>query len=271
MNEKFNYEKHSYCYEECNKNDLTHGAYIHLNRILEFLKNVPANKKILDYGCGAGALLRSLQKESPDLEYYGVDISTIAINEAKSLSTNITYTTITDKTNFEDRFFDVILMCEVLEHVPNPDTTLNEITRILTSQGTFFLAVPQEKSLLTLQGMMIKIANFKPSTPTAGHLWFWTYKELEEKLTTHHLKIIAHTYSQHTLWQIIGITYMLLLIATKNQTQELSKRLNASPSIFSKLAHHAMLFLVLITNIESLMLPHAPHGLDIQFYCTKGA
>lgn len=266
---QFDYEKHSYSYVEIRKNDVSHGAYIHLHRALEALKQIPPGAKVLDFGCGAGALLRSIQHERPDLSYFGVDLSQLAINEAAASSTNISYSTIIDTLPYPDQYFDCILMFEVLEHVPNPDQTIQEVYRTLKPHGIYFLAVPQEKSLLTLQGWLLKLFHFKPSQPTAGHLWFWTESELKLILTTHKLMPLSKTYSQHFLWQIIGVAYMLYLLLTKRQTQELSKQLTSSKSSIAKVSFDFMRLLILFTNLEAMIFLHSPHGLDIQFICRK--
>ena len=38
--------------------------------------------------------------------------------------------------------FDLVICTEMLEHVPDPDTTLQEIRRVLTDDGTLILATP---------------------------------------------------------------------------------------------------------------------------------
>jgi ubiquinone/menaquinone biosynthesis C-methylase UbiE len=201
---------------------------------------------------------------------HGVDISKIAIQEAKQASTNICYTQLsTEKTTYPDNFFDYIYMCEVLEHVPEPDKTLLEIRRVLKPNGQFLLAVPQEKCLFTLQGILFKLFIFTPSRQTAGHIQFWNQFELEQLLRKHNFAINNTYYSQHYLWQLIGMAYMLLLLHTKNQTQELSKQLAANKSTLASLANISMQFLILLTNLESLILQRFPHGLDIQFVCQK--
>ena len=158
-------------------------------------------------------------------------------------------------------------MLEVLEHVPNPTQTLQEIKRVLKPNAKYFLAVPQEKSLITLQGILIKLFNFYPSNQTAGHLHFWTQKELEILLQQNRFKIISKNYSQHYLWQIIGMTYMLLLLLTKKQTQELSQHVSQNKSFLSALIQYCIKLLILATNLESILLKKSPHGLDIQLVC----
>lgn len=43
---------------------------------------------------------------------------------------------------FDSRAFDLVICTEVLEHVPDPDKTLQEIHRVLTSEGALALTTP---------------------------------------------------------------------------------------------------------------------------------
>jgi SAM-dependent methyltransferase len=43
---------------------------------------------------------------------------------------------------FASRTFDLVLCTEVLEHVPDPDATLQEIRRVLADRGTLILTTP---------------------------------------------------------------------------------------------------------------------------------
>lgn len=265
----FNYEKHAYCYVDIDPHDLSHGAYIHLKYILELVQSLPQKSKILDYGCGAGAIIKAVKKARPDLDCYGIDFSSVAINQAKSTSSDINFKIFNgESTSYDDNFFDCIIMLEVLEHVSDPNQTLIEIKRILKPLGNFFLAVPQEKSLKTLQGILIKLFSFTPSKQTAGHLHFWAENQLSTLLNLNGFNINEKTYSQHLLWQIIGMTYMLLLLLTKRQTQELSQHLSSTKNIITVFSESIISFLILSTNLESLLFSKSNHGLDIQFRCS---
>jgi len=46
------------------------------------------------------------------------------------------------KTDFPDESFDTILLLDVLEHLPHPREAIDEIKRILKSEGTLYITVP---------------------------------------------------------------------------------------------------------------------------------
>ena len=49
---------------------------------------------------------------------------------------------------FPDSFFDVVRLSTVLEHLPNPRTTFDEIYRILRPDGLVYVKVPNTQNLV---------------------------------------------------------------------------------------------------------------------------
>src|SRR3989338_8206674 len=98
-----------------------------------FIKfNIPKNAKILDVGCNYGSLIYNLSK----LGYknvYGIDVNKDSINtgkkEYKKLSKNLSCYS-GNNIPFKDESFDVVLMFDVIEHIPNVQSFLkNEVYR----------------------------------------------------------------------------------------------------------------------------------------------
>ena len=89
--------------------------------------------KILDIGCGNGTELYKLK--AMGWETYGVEMDAQASERARSKGIRV-YTGDLFGANFPDQFFHVVRMSFVLEHLPNPRETLQEIRRILRPRGT---------------------------------------------------------------------------------------------------------------------------------------
>jgi len=100
--------------------------------------------KILDIGTGSGSFLASMKALGWDP--YGVDISPEAVERARSLGVKMILGEVQDA-SFSDRFFDVITLRAVLEHVHHPVETLQEVHRILKDQGIVYIVVPNIASL----------------------------------------------------------------------------------------------------------------------------
>lgn len=85
--------------------------YAHLSYCFYVLETCrpKLNAKILDLGCGDGAITRSIKKIRPDLQIYGVDISPVLIEKAIENSEDIVYETA--NVVEEDYFAEIRLDC----------------------------------------------------------------------------------------------------------------------------------------------------------------
>jgi ubiquinone/menaquinone biosynthesis C-methylase UbiE len=101
--------------------------------------NFPENTRVLEVGCGTGPICRVLADLPNVAEVIGVDPSTILIEKAKELSENqnkITYLEGDGKAlEFDDEFFDAVILHTILTHVPDPQQILSEASRVLKEDG----------------------------------------------------------------------------------------------------------------------------------------
>ncbi|WP_301703933.1 bifunctional 2-polyprenyl-6-hydroxyphenol methylase/3-demethylubiquinol 3-O-methyltransferase UbiG [uncultured Parabacteroides sp.] len=92
--------------------------------------------RLLDFGCGSKPY-KSLFSQA--IEYIGVDVENEGHNHDNE-DVDFYYDGIT--LPFEKETFDSILCSEVLEHVPNLDAILDELNRVLVSDGKLLVTVP---------------------------------------------------------------------------------------------------------------------------------
>lgn len=102
--------------------------------------------KFLDYGCGDGRYYNYLYDSGAlKKNIFGTEVSKIRIERCKKLGwENCFLTDFLEPLPFEDNFFDVISMVEVIEHIPKNDIDfyISEIKRILKPNGLFILTTP---------------------------------------------------------------------------------------------------------------------------------
>ena len=96
--------------------------------------------RLLEVGCGVGAVLAVLGQEYPGLQLFGVDIEQKQLDFARvHLARAGVEATLVEADAlalpFDDGSFDHVWMMWFLEHVPDPPAVLREARRVLVSSG----------------------------------------------------------------------------------------------------------------------------------------
>lgn len=112
--------------------------------ILSLLPDL-SEKKILDFGCGAGSLLNRI-KESGG-EAYGVDFDQALIVNLSNKFDSKHVKLAKNVSDFGDKFFDAIILNHVIEHVPDPGSTIKTLHSLLKDGGVVVIATPSISSL----------------------------------------------------------------------------------------------------------------------------
>lgn len=132
--------------------------FVHNDRQEKIINMLPINGKykILDAGCGEGHLLEKMHNKFPYYHYYGSDITDVALASAKErCSFAIIQKMDLKKLEYENEFFDVIICTEVLEHIYEYETVINELIRVLKKDGILIVSFPNEL-LWTLSRFILK-------------------------------------------------------------------------------------------------------------------
>ncbi|MBT4888557.1 MAG: class I SAM-dependent methyltransferase [Rhodospirillales bacterium] len=93
---------------------------------------IKAGDKILDIGCGKGFLLYEISLLVPDVEIYGIDISSYAIKNAKEEVKKQLQIGNANHLPFSDNFFDLVFSITTLHNLHNYDLdkALREMERV---------------------------------------------------------------------------------------------------------------------------------------------
>jgi SAM-dependent methyltransferase len=112
--------------------------------IIENFIGKTINQSVLDAGCGRGLYTRTLihrAKKVTALDYSKDNINTIK-RRLGHLSHLYLYVGSADDLPFDNQQFDLVLHCEVLEHIQNDRKVLSELFRVLQPGGRLIISVP---------------------------------------------------------------------------------------------------------------------------------
>ena len=121
--------------------------FVHRQRLAAIVKNMPAGGgwKILDAGCGEGHLLEKMGHKNSYNHYYGLDLTTIALDKARQRCPGAQFKAGQIKQmDWEDNFFDFISCTETLEHIKEYPASLQELKRVLKPGGKLLITFPNE-------------------------------------------------------------------------------------------------------------------------------
>lgn len=114
-------------------------------RVQTILSQHPQTGRILDIGCGRGLMLAEFHQRG--WEAVGTEFSAdLAAAVQKQHGFRVHHSQYLSDCTFPDDYFDVITLWHVLEHLPYPIQTLQEIRRILKPNGILLIEVPNIES-----------------------------------------------------------------------------------------------------------------------------
>ena len=182
-------------FEEYYRDNVTYISRVdpRLARIIEITsRNRP--ESLLDVGCGRGFLLEKLAQAGLS-GLAGVDV----YDDVASDSFTYSRGDVTQRLPFDDATFECVVAGEIIEHVPDPDSLLREIRRVLVPGGTLLVSTPNMVSWANrvLVPLGVQPLGTETSSEVAlgrrhrilgqgnqvqGHLKVFTYRALAEIL-----------------------------------------------------------------------------------------
>lgn len=97
--------------------------------------------RVLDVGCGIGDYLKYNKRA------VGVDVSGFSVDFCKSQGLNAQVMT-EGRIPYPDRYFDSVMLDNVLEHIDDPSSLLEEIRRVTRIGAVFAIGIPGLKGYL---------------------------------------------------------------------------------------------------------------------------
>jgi SAM-dependent methyltransferase len=164
------------------KNPVVKKMMAGFERALDELFEQASPKSILDVGCGEGVLTHQWAERLGDGRIVGIDLDEADLQEAwkQRQRPNLEYRVLEATTlPFADGEFELASAIEVLEHVPEPASTIAEMGRVASKY--VLVSVPREP---LWRGMnMARGAYWKDLGNTPGHVNHWSRRAFVEELS----------------------------------------------------------------------------------------
>lgn len=126
---------------------------------------------VLEVGCGEGLVLRQLDNILPGLPMIGLDVDAELLNAAKAILPHAAYIEGSIYSlPLPTRSYDVVVCTEVLEHLEEPHTALQEVARVAGRYCLF--SVPHEPWWRFAN--MVRGSYWSNLGNTPGHVNHWT-------------------------------------------------------------------------------------------------
>lgn len=150
----------------------------------------PAGLRILDVGCGQGALAVALKRAGAAL-VAGIEASSEAAGVARNrLDVLVEGDLLEAPLPFAPGAFDVLIFGDVLEHLPDPDRALERLLPLLTDGGQVIVSVPNMRFYLVLARLIVdRWAYTDSGVRDRTHLRIFTRRSLVRMLENNGLRV----------------------------------------------------------------------------------
>jgi len=115
------------------------------------------NNRILDIGCGDGNTGKALKDQGKAVEVVGIEkVSEIAQIAETKIDKVICANVETIELPFNEGYFEYILMGDVLEHLYDPWTLVNNMGRYLKKGGVLIASIPNIRNWCIIKSLVLK-------------------------------------------------------------------------------------------------------------------
>jgi SAM-dependent methyltransferase len=147
---------------------------------------------------------KSIEANGHDARSLGVDIDTLALEAARAAGAACHEMDFTSAIGFRDESFDVVMMTEVLEHLPYPSITVREVHRILKKKpaSIYVGSAPLDYHL----HRRWKVLRGKRLSGEQTHVHHFSFNELDRLLRFYFEKVeylpLNGTAARHPGWSL---------------------------------------------------------------------
>jgi len=171
---------------------------------------ITPGSRVLDLGCGDGALLRVLRDEH-QVEGYGLEINTKNIVNCLGAGLNVIQLDLdAGLDDFDDQAFDFVIMTQTLQAVHFPDHLLEEMLRVGKQGIVTFpnFAYWKNRMQLGLQGSMPVSRSLPDQWYDTHNIHLCTIKDFQQLCDKRNIKIQKQVVLDHAHRSSPPITFL---------------------------------------------------------------
>ena len=146
-------------------------------------------RSVLDVGCGTGTMVTHLARYG---QVYGVDVDHEAVGYCYERGLRTVVQAAAGHLPFPDATFDLVTMLDVLEHIKDERSTLDEVSRVLRPGAFLTIAVPAYRLLWGAQD------------DVSQHQRRYSARQLEERVQSAGLRVKRLTFFNTALFPPIA-------------------------------------------------------------------
>lgn len=205
--------------------------------------------RLLDFGCGTGAIARELGRFG---EIHGVDRDASAVDYCRRRGMTHVRRLEGDRLPFDDEQFDVVTSFDVLEHIDDDLGAMVELRRVLKPGGTLLVAVP---AFPFLWGAQDEISH---------HFRRYVRPQLVTRLQDAGFSVARATYFNSLLFPPVAAIRVLRRAAPARPDAELRSDFGTGPALLNGV-------LARIFSSEAALLRRAdlPFGVSLLALCER--
>ena len=189
-------------FETRSRADLTERNLFWLKALLELV--VPPGK-VLELGCAHGSFVALLNQSG--FEAMGLEMSPWVVDYGRR-TFNIDVLEGPIETHaIPEGSFDAIVLMDVIEHLPNPSSTMAHCLRLLKPEGILLIQTPDYRPEMIYEDLVKDQAAFLEQLKPREHLFLFSPSSIEQffkELGAHHLHFFPAIFDQYDMFLAVS-------------------------------------------------------------------
>ena len=177
-------------------------AHRQADMLARVLATAHAPALVLDVGCGDGFATGVAARRNRAHRFVGLDWSAASLTRAREHGLTLLRAELDTGLPVKSGSVDVVVMSEVIEHLVDTDSAMEEANRVLKPGGSLLLSTPNlaawyNRGLLALgiqpvfSEVSLRSVFGRPGSQVAGHLHMFTRRALIEFLAAYGLETVS--------------------------------------------------------------------------------